>query len=146
MIDDQTRNITGTRCEVEHAQRSAWLNPIAQKSGDQGVASEETIQLPQILQIHFQLVADRLRKVHQFRLTRIKLTLHSKKRRLLAAVGCHFKNFCHDFGSAAVSILRVDAWTAMGYAEFAGEWYWLSVGGELLGRRRTKAELLQLVK
>ena len=103
MVDNQTGNIARARREIEHTQQFAWLNPIAQKSGDQGVASEETIQLPQILQIHFQLVADRLRKVHQFRLSRIKLTLHSKKRRSLAAVGRHFKNFCHDFGSVAVS-------------------------------------------
>ena len=78
MIDNQAGNIAGARGEIEHAQRLSWSNPIAQKSGDQRVASEEPIQLPQILQIHFQLSGDRLRKIHQLRLSRIKLALHSK--------------------------------------------------------------------
>ncbi len=49
------------------------------------------------------------------------------------------------FGSAAVEVLAIDErpspWTQGGTG-----WWWLSVGGELIGRRRSKLELLEMLK
>lgn len=50
------------------------------------------------------------------------------------------------YGSAQVSILRTDIRARANDWDEGGVWYWLSIDGELLGRRRSKAELLQLIE
>src|ERR1700757_5040562 len=51
ITDDQTRDVTGARCQIDHAQFVGWPDPTAHETQNKTIASEPAIELPNTFQI-----------------------------------------------------------------------------------------------